>query len=421
MDVKITKPLGGGRVRAIPSKSFAHRLLICSALADFDTYIECGETSDDIDATVECLESLGACIRYDGTGFEVSPVPLALSDEKIMQNCGESGSTLRFMLPVCCALGVPAEFVMRGRLPERPMSPLLEQLASHGCVTSKSAGSLHCRGMLKSGAYELPGNISSQFISGLLFALPLLYGNSVIGVEGRESSMPYINMTLDALGSFGIRIEREYGSYRINGGQQYSTPGTVGVEGDWSNAAFWLCAGAIGAGGVTCTGLNLDSYQGDKDIAQLLERFGADLVYGNDSVTVTPAKLHGIRIDAGDTPDLVPALSIAAAVAEGETVIYNAGRLKIKESDRLTAVMETLRGLGADITVTPDGLKIRGKNALNGGAVASFGDHRIAMMAAIASTVCKNPVTICNAGAVTKSYPGFFRDFESLGGRVVFQ
>jgi len=419
MTIEITKAPYGGTVAAVPSKSHAHRLLICAALADVDTYITCGAESDDIDITSGCLKNLGARLDRDASGFTVKPIAYPMPDGTIKLDCGESGSTLRFMLPVCCALGASAEFIMRGRLPRRPMEPLLGQLAAHGCEIARDAdGNLKCSGGLTGGVYEIPGDISSQFISGLLLSLPLINDNSEISVTGKTESGPYIEMTMDALRIFGINIDRANDVYKISGGRRYRSPGVVNVEGDWSNAAFWLCAGAIGGGGITCTGLNLDSGQGDRAVTRLLEEFGANVVFGEHSVTVTPGKLQGIAIDAGDTPDLVPALSAVAAVADGETTIYNAGRLRIKESDRLRAVSETLRTLGADINETRDSLLIKGKGALRGGTVSSFADHRIAMMAAITSIVCENPVIITDAGAVNKSYPGFFTDFEKLGGKT---
>jgi 3-phosphoshikimate 1-carboxyvinyltransferase len=272
---------------------------------------------------------------------------------------------------------------------------------------------------LKSGEYTLPGNISSQFISGLLFSLPLLEGDSLIRVTGILESRPYVDMTLEALGIFNIKIE-EAGqplTFRVPGSQMYCSPGTVHAEGDWSNAAFWLSAGAIGAGSISCTGLKADSRQGDRAITGLLERFGAHVSYDRDSVTVSPGALRGIEIDAGDTPDLVPVLAAAASVAEGETVIRNAGRLRIKESDRLRTVAISLSNLGADVAETEDGLVIHGKRTLPGGETESFGDHRIAMTAAVLSAACTGPVVITNAEAVRKSYPGFFEDFNTaLGG-----
>jgi 3-phosphoshikimate 1-carboxyvinyltransferase len=424
LNVEVIKPVNGGEIKAIPSKSQAHRLLICAALADGGTYIECGETSDDIDATVRCLNSLGASVTHDGAGFAVKPLAAPASSDVITQDCGESGSTLRFMLPVCCALGATAEFIMRGRLPERPMMPLLKAINLHGCEFSATGNNLRCSGQLTSGVFELPGDVSSQFTSGLLLALPLLGDDSVLIVEGKEESRRYASLTLDALGRFNIRIERKVPQanvrsiYVIKRSEGFRSPGKASVDGDWSNAAFWLCAGAIGGNEVTCSGLNLGSRQGDMAILRLLERFGADVAYEASSVTVKPSGLRGIEIDASDVPDLVPALSVVAAVAEGDTLVYSAGRLRMKESDRLASITAALRDLGADVDKTHDGLIIRGKKALSGGTTTSFGDHRIAMMAAIASTVCENPVTIKGAEAVNKSYPGFFRDFEKLGGVV---
>lgn len=426
MKIEIIAPISGGVVKSVASKSQAHRMLICAALADNNTYIKCSETSDDIDATVSCLVNLGASISYDGKGFSVEPIKRPISaDKTIVQYCNESGSTLRFMLPVCCALGVCAEFIMEGQLAERPMAPLVAELTAHGCEITKENCTYRCSGKLHSGVYEISGNISSQFISGLLIALSLLDDDSALCVAGREESRPYIAMTLETLSMFGIKIKRfsmnssRRATFGIIGSQGFKTPAAADIEGDWSNAAFWLCAGAIRGTGITCTGLNLGSNQGDMAIVRLLERFGANVSYEGGSVTVTPAKLHGLQIDAIDTPDLVPVLSVVAAVAEGETVIFNAKRLKMKESNRLHAVANTLHTLGAEITGTQDGLIINGKSKLQGGTVSSFNDHRIAMMAAIASIACENPVTINDAEAVNKSYPGFFKDFQALGGSVI--
>ena len=447
MDIEITKPISGGVVKSVASKSHAHRLLVCAALATGESYVKCAEIPDDIGATVACLRELGADINHDGAGFTIKPIELPVRCEPIIMNCGESGSTLRFLLPVCCVLDVSAEFVLRGSLKRRPISPLLDQLSAHGCSFeflsydvapweqegSPSGGAngaqkpeplsaIRCLGKLDGGMYEISGDVSSQFISGLMLALPLSESDSVIVVKGREESRPYIAMTLDVLDAFGASVEHvkplsDWGSvYKIYKSGLYVTPGTISVEGDWTHAATWLSAGAIGSGAVTCTGLNLGSNQGDMAIVRLLERFGANVAYEGDSVTVKPGKLCGLQIDASDIPDIVPILSLVAAVAEGETLIYNAGRLRLKESDRLHTVAETLRALGADITETWDELRIRGKKALNGGTVSSFGDHRITMMAAIASTACTNPVAITGVEAVNKSYPGFFIDFSELGG-----
>jgi 3-phosphoshikimate 1-carboxyvinyltransferase len=381
MTARITKPIRGGVVRAISSKSAAHRLMICAALAVGEAVIDCSDRSDDIEATSRCLEAIKA--------------------GECELDCGESGSTLRFLLPVCGALGKKVIFKMSGRLPSRPMSALIDAMTAHGCFIS---GSLMCEGQLTGGEYILPGDVSSQFVSGLLFALPLLPEESYIRVTGTLESRPYVEMTLDALRLFGITIIVENQCFRIPGGQVYCSPGRVSVEGDWSNAAFWLAAGAIGRVPVEVTGLDPNSRQGDKAIADLLARFGA------------PGDLKGITIDAGNTPDLVPALAAVASVAKGRTIIYNIGRLRLKESDRLKSITASFSSLGADITETRDSIIIYGKQSLPGGATESFGDHRIAMAAAILSSACDGPVIIRGAEAVTKSYPRFFDDFIALGG-----
>ena len=423
MDIRIVKPIQGGAVNVIASKSQAHRLLICAALADNETFIACRTTSQDIDATTRCLEALGAVVQRKPDGFFVTPIKQRAKSqgtEYIELDCGESGSTLRFLLPVCGAFGFRVSFTMSGRLPERPLCALYDEMVSHGCILSEPGSSrLRCEGRLKNGAYTLPGNISSQYISGLLFALPLLVGDSLIRVTGALESRPYVDMTLDALRQFGISVyEEERQIFRIPGAQRGRSPKKACVEGDWSDAAFWLSAGAIGQNSVTCTGLNLDSQQGDRAIIELLERFGAQVSIDNDKVTVSSGGiLRGIEIDAKDTPDLVPVLAAVASVAEGKTVIRNAGRLRIKESDRLRTVTASLSSLGADITETEDGLIIVGKKTLTGGETESYGDHRIAMTAAVISAVCSGPVLIKNAEAVNKSYPGFFEDFSAaLGG-----
>ncbi len=418
MDIKITRPAGGGTIRAIASKSQAHRLLIGAALAAGPSRILCAETSDDIDATVRCLDALGAKVKYDGGGYDILPIPRPVPGERVL-DCGESGSTLRFLLPVACALGAGATFRMGGRLPSRPLSPLYEELTGHGCALSMSGKSpLYTGGQLSGGRYRIPGNISSQFISGLLLALPLLKEDSLIEVGGAVESRPYVDMTLACLKTFGIGVRMNAHSFTVPGNQRYNAPGALAVEGDWSNAAFWLSLGAVGGGSVTVAGLDPSSPQGDKAIMTFLERFGARVSVDGGTVTVSRGDLHGIDIDAGDTPDLVPVLAAVAAVSRGRTVISNAGRLRLKESDRLKAVTETLSGLGADITQTDDGLILSGKPELRGGVVSSHGDHRIAMTAAVVSTVCRGAVTIKGAEAVGKSYPGFFADFAALGGGI---
>ena len=407
--VIIPHPLGG-QIAAIASKSQAHRLLICAALADTPTDLSCAELSKDIEATAACLTALCADTAYQNGSYQITPRTRAAA---CRCDCGESGSTLRFLLPVAAALGVKTTFQLHGRLPERPLSPLWEELEAHGCRLSRpTADTVLCEGKLTGGTYHMAGNISSQFISGLLFALPLTGEASDIMLTSSLESADYVRMTLAALRTFGIEIEERETGWHIPAGQQYRSCGSAVVEGDWSNAAFWLTAGAISEA-VTVTGISPDSPQGDRKIADLLSRFGAEVTWEANAVTVRPGTLHGIDIDARNIPDLVPPLALAAACAEGTTRIYGAERLKIKESDRLQSVAGALKCLGAEVEILPDGLMIHG-GKLAGGTVDSQNDHRIAMLAAIASSVCAQPIQLLGAEAVQKSYPRFWADFETM-------
>ena len=428
MTVRINKPVQGGTIRAIISKSDVHRLLICAALSDKEAFIYCPQRSEDIEATERCLVALGAGLRHGLDNIFVNPIPHSPAPiPPITMDCGESGSTLRFLLPVCAALGINASFIMKGRLGERPISPLLNELAAKGCtILEHSSERITISGQLLNGEYTLPGDISSQFISGLLLALPLLDGESIIRTSGHIESRPYIDMTLGVLMIFGINIIEEDGNvFRIPGRKAGKTMGELNEgkspliikpSGDWSNAAFWLAAGAIGKDEITCTGIFAGSKQGDWAIIGILQSFGAFVTCENGKVNVTSSKLRGINIDVKDTPDLVPVIAALASVAEGKTVIRNAKRLRLKESDRLKTTALSLSNLGADIIETDDGLIIEGKKELAGGETPSYGDHRIAMAAAILSSVCIEPVVIKDAEAVNKSYPDFFKDFQSLGG-----
>ncbi|HOD02580.1 MAG TPA: 3-phosphoshikimate 1-carboxyvinyltransferase, partial [Clostridiales bacterium] len=322
------------------------------------------------------------------------------------------------LLPVACALGKRCEFLLRGRLPDRPITALWEVLESHGItISGRRENKLSVSGSLKSGIYTVPGNISSQYITGLLLALPLLKEKSEIHIIGVPQSKSYIDITLSVIRQFGIKADIQKNKIFIDGNQKYVTPKFALVEGDWSNSALWLSAAAVG-GNVTVTGLSHLSLQGDKAVCDILEEFGARVIKSENRVSVSRDKLHGIEIDAAEIPDLVPALSIAAAGALGETVITNAGRLRYKESDRLHSISHTLSLLGADARVEDETLFITGNPSLNGGAVDSFNDHRIAMMAALTSVICKNNVTIDNAQSIAKSYPLFFEDFRRLGGNI---
>ena len=416
MDVKVL-PVGlSGTVRAVSSKSQAHRALICAALADQPTRIECEDESEDIMATVACLSALGANIERKGGSYTVVPLKQD-SDDSATLPCGASGSTFHFLLPVIGALGRDAAFTMTGRLPERPLSPLHEELTNHGCrMSAQGSVPFYTSGRLAPGRYALAANVSSQFISGLLFALPLLRETSYLHLYGSAESSPYVELTLAMLETFGIHVKFDGAMFTIPGGQVYKSPGIVHIEGDWSNAAFWLGAGALSSSCVTCTGLDPQSQQGDRVITDILAQFGAQVSADESSVSVSGGNLRGIEVDARNIPDLVPILAVIGAVAKGDTVIRNAERLRFKESNRLTTTTSFLRTLGADINETADGLLIHGVVVLTGGRVSSFGDHRIAMAASIAATTCADPVVISGAEAVNKSYPGFYSDLRGLGG-----
>ncbi|MFQ8959430.1 MAG: 3-phosphoshikimate 1-carboxyvinyltransferase [Acutalibacteraceae bacterium] len=404
-----------GEVTAISSKSDAHRLLIASALSDRSTFIRCNARSADITATVNCLNSLGADINFVDGGISVKPIKE--KRKSAVLDCNESGSTIRFLLPVAASLGTTTEFTGGGRLPERPLSPLREQMEAHGVVFSPiNVFPVKINGKMISGKFTIKGNISSQFITGLLFALPLLNGNSIINVIPPVESRPYIDMTLNTLKKFGITVTEKSNSFFIPGGQKYASPGTVESEGDWSNSAFFLTAGAV-SGKVTVTGLDVSSVQGDKQILTILKEMGAEITVEQGSITVKKGDLHGINIDARNIPDLVPIISVAAAAAnDGETVITGAERLKIKESDRLTAVYESLKSLGVDISKTDDGLVINKTGIVGGGAVSGYNDHRMVMALSVLSAVSSGDIILRGAEAVNKSYPNFFEDFSSLGG-----
>ena len=418
MDIRITPSPLRGTLRAVASKSDAHRCLICAALCDAPTEVVIRELNRDIEATIRCLSALGADFSLVEAGVW-RVVPIAQEPACAVLDCGESGSTLRFLLPVAAALCPTTHIEGAGRLPQRPLSPLREELEAHGCTFDAAQLPFKMRGPLRAGQFTLPGNISSQYISGLLFALPLLAGDSDILLTTPLESAGYVSMTLRTLARFNIEITAlpNGGGYHIKGGQRYRSPGCITAEGDWSNAAFWLAAGAMGAP-ITVTALSADTAQGDSEIVPLLERFGARAEKSGSHATVSPRALRGATIDAAEIPDLVPGLSVMACAAVGTTKIINAGRLRIKESDRLQTIAQSLAALGGSVAELPDGLIIEGTGRLKGGEINSFNDHRIAMAMSVAATICTGDVIIRDAAAVEKSYPKFFEDYKRLGGKA---
>lgn len=404
-----------GEVHIPASKSQAHRMLLCAAMGENEVTLRCRGLSKDILATVACLKALGASVDAEGEVLHLRPVS-APPPGLCLLPCGESGSTLRFLLPLVGALGASAVFEREGRLPERPIEPLGRELCRNGMNIRSDGARLSCSGQLRPGAFSLPGNISSQYISALLMTLPLLEGESTLHIEGALESAAYVAMTEEVLRLGGVRTEKTGAGYRIPGGQRCRFAPELSVEGDYSNAAFFLCAGALSERGIRVTGLDPQSRQGDRAIVPLLEEMGAQVASDGSSVTVKRDALHGITIDASPIPDLIPVLSVVAAAASGETRVIHAQRLRLKESDRLHSTTQMLRALGAEAEELPDGLVIRGGRTLAGGTVDACGDHRIAMSAAVAGGICRGAVTICGSECVQKSYPDFWTDFQQLKG-----
>lgn len=391
MDITIIPRKLIGTLTAIPSKSQAHRLLICAAFADRPTLLHCPATNEDIEATADCLRSLGAKIEYSNGSYHVSPI-IQIPDCATL-NCRESGSTLRFMLPIVGALGVESTFVMAGRLPKRPLSPLWEELEQNGCVLSRpTENTILCKGKLVPGKYSIDGSVSSQFITGLLFAMALLPGTSKLKVTGKIESKPYIEMTQRALGTFGVKTD----DYIVSSCFPLTSPGELLVEGDWSNGAFFLTAKALG-NDLNILGLSADSAQGDKAVASILQSLDSH-----------------ITVDAANIPDLVPTLAVAGGATFGIT-FTNIGRLRLKESDRVASVAAMLQQLGAEVQVEENSMTVFPAQ-FHSCTIDAASDHRIAMAAAIAATVCDGPVTILGAHCVSKSYPTFWEEYHRLGG-----
>ena len=424
MDMRIYPSELTGSIKAVASKSEAHRLLICAAFADGVTDIDCNTTSADIDATASCLRALGAQVTRTKLGFRVSPARTAR--QGALLDCGESGSTLRFLLPVVAALGCDARLTGHGRLPERPLSPLYEELAAHGCkLGEKGVMPLGVGGKLRSGRFEIAGNVSSQYVSGLLMAAPLMDEDTEVFVTEPIESLPYVDITCQALSRFGVKVSREKHEeeghcgllFKVSGASSYTTPGTVAVGGDWSNAAFWLAAGAFSETGIEVTGLDVASTQGDRAVLAAIALLGGGVVRGREGAATRCDGLRGCTLDVKSCPDLVPPLAAVAALAKGTTKITGAARLRIKESDRLKTVSAAINALGGHVEETQDGLVIDGADVLSGGVVDATNDHRIAMMSAILATRAKGASTIRGAECVAKSYPAFFEDLRALGGR----
>ncbi len=408
MDITLHPHVLGGTIDSIPSKSVAHRMLICAALSETPTQITISKSNADIDATVNCLRAMGSEINIENGVYSITPVKR--SDKSIVLDCGESGSTLRFILPVAAALGLKATFVGAGRLPDRPLGELRQQLIEHGIGFSAEKLPFEISGTLRGGEFTLPGNVSSQYITGLLLALPLC-GGGQIKLSSALESAPYIDITAHVSSLFGVDIRRTDDGFAV-GSESYRCDNPLIAEGDWSSAAFFLAAGAIG-GEITIRNMNPHSPQGDKAVADILRQFGADVTFDGSDVTAKKGALHGIEVDLKEIPDCLPILAVVAACAEGKTRFYNGARLRLKESDRLFTTASMLRAFGIECEEKPDELIVSG-GTLTAGETETFNDHRIAMAASVAASLCGGK--ILGAQCVAKSYPDFYDDYVLLGG-----
>lgn len=415
-DVKFSPFVPNGTVNVPPSKSDVHRAIICAAMANGVSRISPVALSNDIKATIGCIKALGADAVLENNVLTVDGTNM-YKNKTALLDCGESGSTLRFFIPIAAVGNINATFVGKGKLPQRPIGIFTEALPKAGTVCKTEGGlPLEIKGQLKSGIFEIPGNVSSQFITGLLLALPILEGDSEIVLTSPLESVGYIAMTIRTMKQFGVNIDTTENGWHIKGGQTYKSCNYT-TDGDWSQAAFFMVLGAV-SGKVTVKGVAKDSTQGDKKCAEILARFGAKVTQLDNEVTVEKGELKAITIDASQIPDLVPVLSVCAAFAEGTTKIINAERLRIKECDRLKATAELLNNLGGKVKELSDGLEITGVSSLKGGNVNGYNDHRIVMSAAVCAAKSDEDITATFAMSINKSYPDFYIDYNSIGGKA---
>ncbi len=404
-----------GEIAAPASKSEAHRMLICAALSDKETCIEHLPNCDDVSATIQALKALGANITY--SGHQASVRPIRHADGNAVLDCHESGSTLRFLLPVVWALG-GGRFDGAESLKKRPLSDLMNAMKQHGAVFSGDTLPFTLSGSASGGVFTLSGCVSSQFVSGLLMAAPLLQEDVHIRLKGMLESAAYVRLTRRVIALFGVAVEETKAGFVVCGGQAYRTPERIIVSGDWSGAAFPLALGALN-GNVRLTGLSPESEHADRKILDFLRQMGASVTANKYSVCVKNiGRLHGIAADVSQAPDLAPVLGALMVHADGVSHITGIRRLRFKESDRARGIVRMARALGAEAEEYEDALIIRGRPDLQGGIADTQNDHRLVMAACVAASKCRQPCTILDAQAVQKSYPHFFDDVRALGGSI---
>lgn len=418
MNVKIKPNEIKGKMKSIPSKSLLHRAIILSGIAkDREIILEQVNTiSEDIEATLTCIEKLGAKTKVEGDSIRITSLG-NIKKSKVELHCKESGTTLRLLLPLVSTFSKEATVDCSEGLRKRPIRELIETLEESGLYFKEKGFPINISGNVTTDFFKIGGDISSQYVSGLLLLSSLLDQRSSIYLTTKLESRAYVNITIKVLRDFGIIVnELEEGVFEIYGGRdKILPPKEYQIEGDWSNAAFFLVGGCLGDS-IKMSGLNLESSQGDKKIVQILKKAGAILTCSDDFISSNRSHLNSFEVDFSETPDLFPILSVVAALSKGQSILKGGERLKLKESNRIESTFQMLKSLGADVKKREDGLIIQGKEILDGGIVNSFNDHRIVMSVTMASIRCKEPVSIVNAGAVKKSYPNFFEDFKKVGG-----
>ena len=406
-----------GTLSVPPSKSVAHRAIICAALAKGKSEVSPVDDSQDMKAMLQCMAALGTgfaregrLLRLEGQGRVPDGLPVL--------DCLESGNTLRFLMPLSLVLAGGGRFLTSGRLAQRPLGPYEALFARQGVALLRTADGFFVQGGLAPGRYELPGDVSSQFITGLLLALPLLDGDSEILLTTPPESDGYLQLTMDTMADFGVTVQRPNPQRFLVPGDQSYRPRDYTVEGDYSQAAVMLCAGAMGSD-VALRGLKPESHQGDRAVIGLLQQMGAIYTREGGICSMKAGPLQGICIDGGQFPDILPMMALVCCLSKGESRIENAGRLRLKECDRLTATVTELAKLGADIRAEGDAMVIHGRDTFKGGVlVDSHNDHRMAMMLSIAALHCREPVRLENPSCVKKTWPSYWDDYQALGGII---
>lgn len=415
----VTAQVPHGTIAAIPAKAHAHRAIICAALAKNNSTIHLSRTSKDIDATMASMRALGAHISYENQLITVEPGPVP-AEGQILPH--ESGTTLRLLLPVAASICAKVQVDAKGRLPERPLEPLLGQLVSHGITFSQEKPPFTMTGHLQGGHFAMVGNVSSQFFSGLLLAAPQVGGASIESI-GKLESRDYVTLTINTMADFGVSVESQINEqgcdcFIITPEAHFTGCQNYAIEGDWSNAAIWIVAAALTGQAITITGLNKDSVQADRRILTIVQDAGAQATWNGSQLTIKGQAKNPLRVDLGQCPDLLPVMAALACGIQGESAFLNGARLRIKESDRLEAVAALVRDLGGSVRLDGDDLYIQGSGHLQGGTVDCQNDHRLVMAGTLAALISKNPVHLKDSQAISKSYPDFFDDWKQLGGQT---